>query len=71
MAWARTTCSISTSFARFATHWVDPLLDRGPFVLVHGDFELYNLLLNDRIEVILVLDWEWSHSGNGVSRYLS
>jgi hypothetical protein len=47
-------------FRQLATHWVDPRLDRGPFVLVHGDFELYNLLLNDRMEVVSVLDWEWS-----------
>ncbi|KAK8128145.1 hypothetical protein PG984_009253 [Apiospora sp. TS-2023a] len=27
--------------------WVNPSLDQGPFVLVHGDFEPFNLLVNE------------------------
>jgi aminoglycoside phosphotransferase (APT) family kinase protein len=33
---------------------------RGPFVLVHGDLELFNLLVDDNMDIIAVLDWEWS-----------
>ncbi|KAK0631593.1 phosphotransferase enzyme family protein [Immersiella caudata] len=40
--------------------WVDPLLDRGPFVMVHGDLEPFNLIVNDDMKIISVLDWEWS-----------
>lgn len=47
-------------FRRFADQWVDKRLDRGPFVLVHGDLELFNLLVNQDLEIVSVLDWEWS-----------
>ncbi|KAL1876186.1 hypothetical protein VTK73DRAFT_9624 [Phialemonium thermophilum] len=41
-------------------HWIDRDLDSGPFVLVHGDLEPFNLLLDDDMNVVAVLDWEWS-----------
>jgi hypothetical protein len=47
-------------FRRFAEQWVDKRLDRGPFVLVHGDLEPFNLLVNQDLEIVSVLDWEWS-----------
>lgn len=47
-------------FRQYAMDWVDPRLDRGPFVLVHGDLEPYNLIVNKDMEIICLLDWEWS-----------
>ncbi|KPM36578.1 hypothetical protein AK830_g9978 [Neonectria ditissima] len=47
-------------FRRFAERWVDCSLDSGPFVLVHGDLEPFNILVNEDMEIISVLDWEWS-----------
>ncbi|KAI1266613.1 phosphotransferase enzyme family protein [Xylariaceae sp. FL1019] len=47
-------------FREHAKKWVDPRFEKGPFVLSHGDFELFNLLLNDDMQVVCVLDWEWS-----------
>ena len=47
-------------FRQHAERWVDHSLDRGPFVLVHGDLELFNLLLGDDMKIVSVLDWEWS-----------
>ncbi|KAF4472819.1 phosphotransferase enzyme family [Fusarium albosuccineum] len=34
--------------------------DHGPFVLVHVDFQLFNLLANDQVSIVSILDWEWS-----------
>ncbi|KAG9252441.1 kinase-like domain-containing protein [Emericellopsis atlantica] len=48
------------AFREHALAWVKPELDHGPFVLVHGDFECRNFLVNDACQVISVLDWEWS-----------
>lgn len=47
-------------FRQHAQRWVDPQLDQGPFVLVHGDFELFNLLVKDDMSLAGILDWEWS-----------
>lgn len=47
-------------FREYAEKWVDPRLDGGPFVLVHGDLEPFNLIVNDNLDVVSVLDWEWS-----------
>ncbi|KAF4626308.1 hypothetical protein G7Y89_g11853 [Cudoniella acicularis] len=47
-------------FRQYAEHWVDRSLDRGPFALIHGDLELFNLLLGDDMNIVSVLDWEWS-----------
>ncbi|KAH7308606.1 concanavalin A-like lectin/glucanase domain-containing protein [Stachybotrys elegans] len=48
-------------FRHFATEeWLDRDADQGPFVLVHGDLRLPNILLNDEMKIISVLDWEWS-----------
>ncbi|GAB0132414.1 hypothetical protein EsDP_00000852 [Epichloe bromicola] len=40
--------------------WLDPAQDCGPFVLVHGDLGLQNLLWDDDLNLVAVLDWEWS-----------
>lgn len=47
-------------FREFAQQWVDPNLDHGPFVLVHGDFSASNLIINEDHSIAAVLDWEWS-----------
>jgi hypothetical protein len=47
-------------FHEYAEGWVDHRLDRGPFVLVHGDLEPFNFIVNEKMEIISALDWEWS-----------
>lgn len=47
-------------FTKRAQKWLNPDLDRGPFVLVHGDLSLSNLLLDRNMNIVGVLDWEWS-----------
>ncbi|KAK0621928.1 phosphotransferase enzyme family-domain-containing protein [Bombardia bombarda] len=40
--------------------WLKSELDLGPFVLAHGDFRKYNLMVDDDLDIVAVLDWEWS-----------
>ncbi|KAH7363987.1 phosphotransferase enzyme family protein [Rhexocercosporidium sp. MPI-PUGE-AT-0058] len=47
-------------FRQYVNGWVNNNFEHGPFVLVHGDLELFNLLFDDNMNVISVLDWEWS-----------
>lgn len=47
-------------FRQYAEKWTDHSLDSGPFVLVHGDLEIFNLLLDNDMNIVSVLDWEWS-----------
>ncbi|KAH9899089.1 hypothetical protein F4778DRAFT_782682 [Xylariomycetidae sp. FL2044] len=47
-------------FREFAEKWVDPRYDAGPFVMVHGDFQPFNLLVDEEQKIVGVLDWEWS-----------
>ena len=47
-------------FRKFTQGWVDPSLDQGPFVMVHGDLEPYNLIVDENMSIVSVLDWEWS-----------
>ncbi|KAI0448833.1 phosphotransferase enzyme family protein [Xylaria acuta] len=47
-------------FRQYVEKWVDHRLENGPFVLVHGDLEPFNLLVDDDMRVVCVLDWEWS-----------
>jgi hypothetical protein len=48
-------------FFQFAEKkWLNPLLDSGPFVLVHGDLNPYNLMVNENLDIVALLDWEWS-----------
>ncbi|RDL40360.1 Uncharacterized protein BP5553_00339 [Venustampulla echinocandica] len=49
------------SFSQFAEKkWLNPKLDSGPFVLVHGDLNPYNLIVNENMDIVALLDWEWS-----------
>ncbi|KAH9906840.1 protein kinase-like domain-containing protein [Xylariomycetidae sp. FL2044] len=52
--------STISMFRKHAEGWVDRDLDRGPFVLVYGDLEPFNLMVNEHKDAISVLDWEWS-----------
>ncbi|KPM34283.1 hypothetical protein AK830_g12291 [Neonectria ditissima] len=47
-------------FRQYAEGWINRQLDQGPFVLVHGDLEPFNLIVDDDMNVISLLDWEWS-----------
>lgn len=47
-------------FRQHAENWVDHDLDQGPFVVVHGNLEIFNLVLDHEMNIISVLDWEWS-----------
>lgn len=47
-------------FRQYAQKWIDHRLDKGPFVLVHGDFEPQNLIMTKEWKIAAVLDWEWS-----------
>lgn len=47
-------------FFEHVERWKDPALDQGPFVLVHGDMQPQNLIVNEHLEIISVIDWEWS-----------
>jgi aminoglycoside phosphotransferase (APT) family kinase protein len=47
-------------FRQYAESWVHRSLDNGPFVLIHGDREIFNLILDEDANIVSVLDWEWS-----------
>ncbi|KAG8409219.1 hypothetical protein J3458_019336 [Metarhizium acridum] len=47
-------------FCKHVEKWKDPALDRGPFVLTHGDLGPQNLIVDDTLEIKAVIDWEWS-----------
>jgi len=47
-------------FREFAQEWKDPTLDQGPFVLVHGYFQAFNLIVDQNMSILSALDWEWS-----------
>ncbi|KAI9803813.1 MAG: hypothetical protein M1825_001693 [Sarcosagium campestre] len=44
--------------------WVAPEYDRGPFVLAHRDFLLGNVIVNDDLRIVVIIDWECSHTSN-------
>ncbi|KAK1767338.1 hypothetical protein QBC33DRAFT_65940 [Phialemonium atrogriseum] len=51
-------------FRRFVTEeWLDPTLNHGPFVLMHGDLSFHggNLAWDENYRLRAVLDWEWSY----------
>ncbi|KAH6722167.1 kinase-like domain-containing protein [Leptodontidium sp. MPI-SDFR-AT-0119] len=47
-------------FHQYSKGWANKNLEHGPFVLVHGDLELFNLIFDDNMNIVSVLDWEWS-----------
>jgi hypothetical protein len=49
-------------FREFALGWLKPEFNQGPFVLIHGDFDGRNILIDESYNIIGVLDWEWSHT---------
>src|ERR1044072_7385697 len=47
----------------------DELIDQEHFTLIHDDFDWHNILverspINDMIEIVGIIDWEFSHTGN-------
>ncbi|KAL2128999.1 hypothetical protein VTI74DRAFT_8368 [Chaetomium olivicolor] len=49
-------------FRQHAELCVDHGLDRGPFILAQGDLQIFNLILDNDMNMVSVLDWEWSAS---------
>ncbi|KAH6700016.1 hypothetical protein BKA61DRAFT_449746, partial [Leptodontidium sp. MPI-SDFR-AT-0119] len=48
-------------FSQFTKEkWLDHTLDNGPFVLAHGDLEPHNIMVNEAMDIVALLDWEWS-----------
>ncbi|KAL5331279.1 hypothetical protein ACEPPN_000809 [Leptodophora sp. 'Broadleaf-Isolate-01'] len=48
-------------FSQFTKEkWLNHTLDNGPFVLAHGDLEPYNIMVNENMDIVALLDWEWS-----------
>ncbi|OAA38101.1 phosphotransferase enzyme family protein [Metarhizium rileyi] len=47
-------------FHQHVDEWMDPSLDQGPFTLVHGDMGPHNILVDDDMNIMAVIDWEWS-----------
>ena len=48
-------------FSQFTKEtWLDHTLDNGPFVLAHGDLEPHNIMVNENMDIVALLDWEWS-----------
>jgi len=47
----------SVMFSTFVkTRWLNPALDNASFVLVHGDLDMYNLIVNKDLDILAVLD---------------
>ncbi|EER25477.1 hypothetical protein CPC735_065770 [Coccidioides posadasii C735 delta SOWgp] len=47
---------------QFLMEWVKPEHNHGPFILNHGDLRSANILVDDDLNILSVLDWEWSHT---------
>lgn len=44
-------------FFQFAEKkWLNPVLNGGPFVLVHGDLNPYNLIVNENLDIVALLN---------------
>lgn len=48
------------AFRGCALGWLKPELDKGPFVLAHGDVSPPNILLDETAKIKALIDWEWS-----------
>ncbi|KAI1916105.1 hypothetical protein LOZ58_004392 [Ophidiomyces ophidiicola] len=42
--------------------WVNQKDNHGPFILMHGDLRPPNVFVDDNLNIISVIDWEWSHT---------
>jgi hypothetical protein len=49
-------------FRTIALEWVNRTYDDGPFVLIHGDLRLSNIIVREREDptIMAIIDWEWS-----------
>ncbi|KAI1935948.1 hypothetical protein LOZ66_004865 [Ophidiomyces ophidiicola] len=50
------------SCCQWLMEWVKTDYNHGPFILMHGDLRSSNILVDDRLNIMSVLDWEWSHT---------
>lgn len=42
--------------------WINLEYNHGPFIITHGDLRPANTLIDDNLNSISILDWEWSHT---------
>ncbi|EEP80947.1 predicted protein [Uncinocarpus reesii 1704] len=42
--------------------WVDQAYNHGPFILMHGDLRPPNIFVDENLNIVSVIDWEWSHT---------
>jgi hypothetical protein len=47
-------------FRRLSESWIKPNYNDRPFVLNYCDFSPSNIIVNGSLEIVAVLDWEWS-----------
>ncbi|KAH0537609.1 hypothetical protein FGG08_005601 [Glutinoglossum americanum] len=47
-------------FRQLSEGWIRSNYNNGPFVLNHCDFSPSNIIVNESLEIVAVLDWEWS-----------
>ncbi|WEW60049.1 hypothetical protein PRK78_005533 [Emydomyces testavorans] len=47
---------------QYLMEWIKPELNHGPFVLMHGDLRSSNIIVDDNLNIVSVLDWEWTHT---------
>lgn len=59
-AWDKKAPSDFSLLRRYAENWVDPNRDSCPFVPVHGNLTPSSLIVNANMEVVAVLNWDWS-----------
>lgn len=48
-------------FREVVNEWVDSRYSTEPFILYHGDFRPHNIMVDDDLNIIGVIDWEWGH----------
>jgi len=48
-------------FREVVNEWADSMYNKGPFILDHGDFRPHNIRVDDDLNIVSVIDWEWGH----------
>ncbi|KAH0548278.1 hypothetical protein GP486_008019 [Trichoglossum hirsutum] len=46
-------------FKEVVKGWADSMYNNGPFILDHGDFRPHNIRVDDDLNIVGVIDWEW------------
>ncbi|KAH0539145.1 hypothetical protein FGG08_004317 [Glutinoglossum americanum] len=49
-------------FRALLMEYVLPEYNHGPFVLMHGDFRSSNIMMDENLNIVSVIDWEWSRT---------